>query len=161
MLVNKNRRSYKWMAYAQVMLVCLLFFNQFAFAYDAWQPDNESAVIQVLDEILEEFKILLEKAKASKAAHPVFLSDLEDVLERLENQRGVIASICVESDYVISVQSYSESNKIIEPKLAYLGQDADKVGQWSSSPDGQYDGFPSTCVFIQGSGSEEPQVIQV
>ena len=54
MLVNKNRRSYKRIACVQVIFVCLLLFNLFAFAYDAWQPANESATIQGLDEILEE-----------------------------------------------------------------------------------------------------------
>jgi hypothetical protein len=155
MLVNNNRRYYKWMACAQVVLVCLLLVNLSAFAYDAWQPDNESVAIQGLDKILEEFEMLLEKAKASKAAHPVFLSDLEDMLERLEKQRDIIADICVsvhtgyESDYVKSGFSYSEPKEIIGPDLAYLGQDDDKIGPWSpNSPDGQNDGHFQVRVYL-------------
>ena len=155
MLVNNNRRYYKWMACAQVVLVCLLLVNPSAFAYDAWQPDNESVAIQGLDKILEEFEMLLEKAKASKAAHPVFLSDLEDVLKRLEKQRDIIADICVpvypgyESDYVKSGLSYSEPKEIIGPDLAYLGQDDDKIGPWSpNSPDGQNDGHFQVRVYL-------------
>ena len=63
----------------------LLLFNLSSFAHDAWQPDSESAAIQGLDEIPEEFEILLTKARMSKAANAVFLSNLAEVLERLKS----------------------------------------------------------------------------
>lgn len=155
MLVNKNRRYHKWMACIQVVLVCLLLFNLSAFAYDAWQPNNESVAIQGLDNILEEFEILLSKANASKAAHPVFLSDLENVLEHLKKQRDIIADSCVSVDpdyasgYASSGFSYSESKEVIGPEVEYLGLDDDKIGPWSiSSPDGSSDGHFQANVYF-------------
>ena len=155
MSVNNNRRCYKWRTCAQVVLVCLLLFNLSALAYDAWQSDNESVAIQGLDNILEEFEILLTKANTSKAAHPVFLSDLEDVLEHLKRQRDIIADNCVStysdytSDYVSPGFSYSESKKVIGPDVEYLGLDDDKIGQWSiPSHDGQNDGHFQVRVYL-------------
>ena len=147
-LVNINWRCYKWMTFAQVVLVCLVLLNLSAFAYDAWQPENESVAIQGLDEILEEFEMLLEKAKASKAAHPVFLSDLEDVLDRFEKQRDIIVQTCVSVYPDYPGLSHSESKEIIGPELAYLGQDDDKIGQWSTGPDGQNDGHFQVRVYL-------------
>ena len=76
-------------------------------------------------------------------------------MKRLENQRDVIADVCVsvypgyENDYVSSGFSYSEPKEIIGPDLAYLGQDDDKIGPWSSAnPDGQNDGHFQVRVYF-------------
>ena len=155
MLVNNNRRYYKWMACTQVVSVCVLLLNLSAFAYDAWQPDNESVGVQGLDNILEELETLLATANASKAAHPVFPSDLEDVLERLKKQRDIIADSCVSTypdyagDYASPGFSYSEPKVNIGPNVEYLGLDDDKIGPWSiSSPDGSRDGHFQANVYF-------------
>ena len=86
--------------------------------------------IQGLDNILEEFEILLAKANASKAAHPVFLSDLENVREdSLGSFSGwVLLDICAavegscfdEGEYLLLEMTTSEG---VLTKLFQVGGD--------------------------------------
>ena len=53
------------------------------FGYGAWDEEPAYIPVDVLDEIIADFAANLERAMATNAAHPLFIDDLKEHLERL------------------------------------------------------------------------------
>ena len=62
-----------------VLLLALLLTATPTTAYEAWQPADDSSVIDLAEyeSILERFTAALERAETAQAAHPQFLADLQ------------------------------------------------------------------------------------
>lgn len=121
------------------MLVGFLVFGALASAYGTWQPDNESIVLQDLDDLLEQLAAMVERAKNARAAHPEFIIDLENMVTLLKAQRDIIAE-SLSADARQNAEYYSQPKEISGPEVRYLGFVDDKVGPWDAAePDGQND----------------------
>ena len=150
-----GKGCYKCVIWTLVMLISLSISSLSALAYDAWQPDNEPAEIQALDSIIDEFEMMVDRAKAANAAHPSFLSDLESVVDRLRKQRNIIADASSSSyagysdGYTSMASSYGEPKELTGPDVRYLGVSEDKIGTWSNcSPDGGNDGHFQVLMYL-------------
>ncbi len=66
-----------------ILLFVLLLTATPAKSYEAWQPANESMVLDLAEyeDILDRFTLALERAITSRAAHPQFLEDLQGFQE--------------------------------------------------------------------------------
>jgi hypothetical protein len=147
-----RRKGYgKFAVCVLVILIGFLASGGLALAYDPWQPDDESVVLEDLDNLLGQLAAMVERAKIAKAAHPEFIKDLENMVVLLKAQRDKIAETCLSTDLDQYSTEYlhSQPREITGPDVRYLGFVEDRVGPWHTAvPDGENDASFQMLVYF-------------
>jgi len=137
-MLSKNKERVI-VIFVLLVTVCFSLATTHAFAYDAWIPEDEGSDGKLMN-LITRLSEMVTKANDSKAAHPDFINDLENLILEFQSYEHELSN---------TGPAYSSMPVEVEMQVRYLGRTADKVGSWDmTTPDGAPDEHMQVMIYF-------------